>query len=487
MRFSLRHLKAGLATLGGAAWMAAGLYAPAAMAQGSTTVPAFLISDIHFDPLHDPGKVKQLAAAPVTEWKGILSAAASANQQQAFEALQQSCHARGVDTSFALLESSLQAMRARQADAKFVTVSGDLVVHAFPCRYHALMPGAGPAEYEAFVLKTIDFVMRELRGAFPEIPVYATLGNNDSGCGDYQMDAKGLFLAQAGKSLGGDLPLALQQAAMSQMAEEGNYSVTMAAPMKGTRLIALNDLFLSTKYRSCAGKVDEATPVAELAWLRQQLDEARKAGQKVWVMGHIPPGIDPYSTLTKLRNVCAGEEPVTFLSSDGLAETLAAYGDVIRLGIFAHTHMDEVRLLTAEGSGGQSAVAVKMVASISPVNGNNPSFTVARVDPATAEVVDYAVITASNQTGVGATWSEEYDFGKTFHAAEFSAPILAKLIEGFKADRGATTAESQAYLHHYFVGDRAAELSLFWPQYVCSLSQMSTKAYVSCLCGDGKQ
>ena len=39
-----------------------------------------------------------------------------------------------------------------------------------------------------------------------------------------------------------------------------------------------------------------------------------------------------------------------FLSSEALAETMARFGDVIRLAIFAHTHMDEVRLLAGGGS-----------------------------------------------------------------------------------------------------------------------------------------
>ena len=64
--------------------------------QGS--IPALLVSDIHFDPFHDPAKAKELVAAPVDRWRSILSAPSSGNQQQRFAALQQSCHARGVDT-----------------------------------------------------------------------------------------------------------------------------------------------------------------------------------------------------------------------------------------------------------------------------------------------------------------------------------------------------------------------------------------------------
>jgi hypothetical protein len=67
------------------------------------TVPALLLSDIHFEPFWDPAKAPQLAAAPSSEWRAILAAAPSPDQPQRFAALQQSCHARGADTSFALM------------------------------------------------------------------------------------------------------------------------------------------------------------------------------------------------------------------------------------------------------------------------------------------------------------------------------------------------------------------------------------------------
>src|SRR3974377_1262527 len=59
------------------------------------TIHALFISDIHFDPFHDPGKAKQLDAAPASEWGAILAAAPSLDQHQAFDSLQQRCHATG--------------------------------------------------------------------------------------------------------------------------------------------------------------------------------------------------------------------------------------------------------------------------------------------------------------------------------------------------------------------------------------------------------
>ena len=465
--------------------------APVRHPSAAVTIPALMVSDIHFDPFHDPGKVAALMAAPVSKWASILAAPDSADQATAFAKLQESCHARGVDTPFALLRSSLAAMKTQQPDAKFMTVSGDLIAHAFTCRFSALVPGAAPGDYQAFVVKTLSFVMDELRVAFPGAPVYAALGNNDTGCGDYKLDAGGAFLAEAGAVFAEGLPAAARAQAAAEFKATGSYSVEMPAPMRRTRLIVINDLFLSVKYTTCGGKPAPDAAAGELTWLEQQLAAARAAGERVWVMGHIPPGIDPYSTVAKFRDVCGGKPPVTFLADDKLADLLAGYGDVVRLAIFAHTHMDEMRLLrseesaAAEGAAGR-AVAIKMVPSISPVDGNNPTFTTAWVDPATAGLDDYAVVAASNQTGVDTQWTPAYDFGRAYHEAQFSAASVKELIAGFRADGSATTAESQAYIRNYFVGDMSRELSPFWPEYVCALDNHTAKGFAGCVCQAAK-
>ena len=398
-----------------------------------------MISDIHLDPFHDPAKVKALVAAPVSEWKSILAAPASANQERAFDSLQQACNARGVDTSFVLLRSSLQAMQAHQPNARFMVVSGDLIAHGFTCRYSTLFPNAAPGDYQAFVLKTLSFVVRELRAAFPEMPIYIALGNNDTGCGDYKLDANSSFLAEAGKIIAEGLPPTEREDAITQFAAGGYYSVPMAAPMHDTRLIVVNDLFLSQKYTTCAGKSDTAAATAQMAWLEQQLTEAQQAGQKVWVMGHIPPGIDPYSTAEKLRNVCGGEKAVTFLASNQMADLLVDHserGAARHLRPYTHGRnaAPQARRQNHRRLGTIQPLRSRWSPSISPVDGNNPSFTIARVDPSTAVLEDYEVIAASNQTGVATRWAKEYDYRDTYHEKEFTPATLGKLIGEFHAD-----------------------------------------------------
>ena len=450
--------------------------------QSRQTVSALLVSDIHFEPFWDPAKVAQLNAAPATTWRAILAKPPSPDQPQRFAALQQGCHVHGVDSSFALLDSSLKAMRSHADGAKFITVSGDLLSHAFDCKYSALLPKSTPGDYRAFVEKTIEYVVNELYAAFPGVPVFVALGNNDSDCGDYRLDAHSEFLRITGNEVTKNFPASERQAAADSFASGGYFSVSLPAPIENARLLVLDDLFMSKSYETCDGKADSSPADAQIAWLEQQLAEARANKQKVWVMGHIPPGIDLYATMKKTGDAC-GSQPNTFLSSEKMADVLAGFGDVVPLAIFAHTHMDELRLLKDEQAPSSSkAVAVKMVSSISPNHGNNPSFTLAQIDPTSATLVDYRVFAASNLTGIDAKWIKEYDFALRYYEPEFSASAVGRLIAGFAADPGAKSAASQAYIDDFSAGSPSLALQLFWPQYVCTLSNHTPESFKACVC-----
>jgi sphingomyelin phosphodiesterase acid-like 3 len=445
-------------------------------------VTTLLLSDFHFDPFHDPGKVQQLVNAPASKWGEILASPATPGQTTAFAALQRQCGARGVDTPYELLQSSLRAAHAQAPQTSFITVTGDFVAHGFSCRYATVVPGQSPGDYAAFVEKTIEYVTEEVRRTFPAVPIYAALGNNDSACGDYRLDGNSSFLAAAGRSLTAALPKSDQKKILSDFAAGGYYSTMMASPMQNTRVIVLDDLFMSRAYATCGGKQDTTVSSAQLAWLQKELTEARQRKQKVWVIGHIPPGVDIYATFSKMQNVCEGAMPQMFLASNELAEVLVANADVIRLSLFAHTHMDELRLLESENDAAKGHVAIKMVSSISPVDGNNPSFTVAQVDPSSATLVDYQVFAASNQTGVDTSWSKEYDYAQTYHQPSFSAATLDTLLGEFRRDPDAKTDESQAYIHNFFVGDSSSLIKPLWPQYVCGLSHSTAKRFTACVC-----
>ncbi|MDR3734766.1 MAG: hypothetical protein P4L10_04420 [Acidobacteriaceae bacterium] len=451
----------------------------------ANTASALMISDIHFDPFHDPAKVKALAAAPESGWEAILAAPASSSQQADLDKLQIACKAKGEDTDYALLNSALQAIREHAAAVRFVTVSGDLMAHKFACRWAQTMPGATAANYDSFVEKTLQYQAEKLQQALPHATLYLALGNNDSNCDDYTLDTGTPFLAAVAKIVGRGVGSTWTAAAAKDFATGGYYSVTMAAPMQQTRLIVVNDIFLSPGYLHCSGKPDAAPGAAQMQWLQQQLDAARKLHQRVWVMGHIPPGVNPYSTLSHGPDaVCSGAKPKMFMSSEVLGDTVAASASEIPLAIFAHTHMDELRLLgpAQPAAGVQSqAVALKLVPSISPVNGNRPSFLVAKIEPATATLADYTVYTAADAQG--SAWTPEYTFSTTYGHGGFTPATLRQVIAGFTADAKADAQPSQDYMRFYTSGTLTRELTPFWPSYVCALANTHAADYTACVCG----
>jgi len=318
------------------------------------------------------------------------------------------------------------------------------------------------------------------------------MGNNDSGCGDYALDAAhDAFLGLVAKIVADALPAVDRAEVERNFAESGTYNVPLAG-VTHTRLIAIDDLFFSGKYTTCSGKADPAPAVAQLAWLAAQLASARQHREQVWVMGHIPPGVDVYATARKNGNLCTGGKPQMFLASESLAELLAANSDVVRLAIFGHSHADEMRLLTAESSTthppaqSNPGVPLKIVSSITPINGNLPTFTLASIDPATATLKDYSVFMASNSTGVGTTWSKEYTYSTTYRERAFDAESLASLIPALQADRTAKSAASQAYLRNFIPGDLSIALQRAWPQYACSLDYDTAAGFSACACSTTK-
>ena len=473
----------------------AALLSPARSQEPPREGMALLISDVHFDPFWDPEKVAKLAAAPARDWQKIIESTPSPDRALRFAALNGSCQARGEDTSYPLLASALASIQTHAAETQFMTVSGDLIAHQFDCKFHTLFPGAKPREYRAFVEKTIAFVLGELRRVAPDEPQYVALGNNDSDCGDYKMDPNGPFLADLGALIAPQMPHQEHADAMKTFKAGGYYSAMLPSPVGKTRLLVLNDVLLSPKYASCRGTASLAPGNAEMAWLSRQLADARAAHQHAWVMGHIPPGVNAYSTLSHFGSNCSGKAPTMFLATDQLGQELVDAGDLISLAIFGHTHEDEIKPLEPEaaaasagpsGSGADAvakggAVAVKIVPSITPINGNNPSFTIAQVNPLTAVMEDYRVFAAGSQTG-SKDWPELYDFDRTYGVQSYTPDALRSVLAQLAADPQGKSKASRAYIRDFLTGRPDVLLPLVWPKYVCSLTHATAAGFARCAC-----
>jgi sphingomyelin phosphodiesterase acid-like 3 len=462
--------------------------AQAGAAQQSGMISALMLSDLHLDPFHDPAKVPQLVKAPVEQWESILGSPDSPTQDADFTAVQQTCKAKKLtDSPYALLRSSLQAAKTQAPNAQFVAVSGDLLVHDLDCRYRAALKlpratGDDQSLSAAFAEKTTVFVMKQVESAFAGIPVYFALGNNDSRCNHNRLDLQDAYLKATGQAVIDGLVgvrAAERKSALATYDSAGYYGITMAAPMQQTRLLVLDDIYMMSSFANCeADDTDHKGAQEQLTWLTRELDAARQRGERVWVLGHVPPAVNPKGALLNETALCSSGDVEAYLSSDALANALTAHADVVHLALFGHTHMDELHLLGT----GDAGVPMKVVASVSPVSGNTPSITVAIVATASAGLIDYTTFIASNVTGVDTTWTKEYSFDETYGETSFSAKTLADLIGQFRTDTAGTGTKSVAYQSHFFKGHAPIPLGPLWEGYLCSLDHPTGDGFKACVC-----
>ncbi len=447
-----------------------------------------MLSDLHFDPYRDPAKLSALRAAPVMQWAKILGDPDSVTQAADYASVQSACHARGVDSSWAVVLSSLHAAHTQQPQPLFVTVSGDLLTHNFDCRLKTLAPEATPADVAAFASKTIAFLAQQLHETFPGIPVYLTLGNNDSGCSNYHQSPGSPFVRQVSATVAADFTKAREvKTAVRAFSERGDYSVLLPKRMHNTRFIVLEDVFQSPGFGGCGSDPVENAAGAQNRWLREQLIAAKREHQTVWVMAHIPPGVDTYASYHKFikdpSKMCAAEPPTMMLASDDLARTLTEFAPIVKLAIFAHTHMDEIKILHSAGG---EAIPAKLVPSVSPINGNVPAFVVAKVQPHTAVMLDYAVYAASD--GKATSWSEEYRFSKAYGMPDFSGGSVSQMASRLATDKTGTDPVSQTYQRWFLAGDTgdfARGLKAVWPGYACAIVEDGGPVFQQCMCPEG--
>ena len=156
----------------------------AASNRQSAAANTFLVvSDFHFNPMADPALVSQLDKAAPTEWEAILNRSKPAAFSQ-----------YGQDTNWWLLQSSLDQMHNTIPHPAFILIAGDSLAHRFPQQFQSATHDSDRDHYREFVLKTVKFLVLELRKRYPTEKIFVTPGNNDENCGNYSIRAGGAFL-----------------------------------------------------------------------------------------------------------------------------------------------------------------------------------------------------------------------------------------------------------------------------------------------------
>jgi sphingomyelin phosphodiesterase acid-like 3 len=377
----------------------------------------FLIaSDVHFNPFADRALVADLAAAPPSQWEPILNRSKPAAYSP-----------YGQDTNWWLLKSALDAMRATEPHPALVMISGDLLAHGFPQAYAAAIHDSDREQYRAFVRKTVVFLAGEFRRRFKKTQILLTPGNNDNECGDYDIEAGGPFLSD---TVGVVQKLARAGGGLKDdWRALGSYSLQPSS-IPGVRILSINTVFFSNKYQAtsfanaCA-PVSSTAAAQTFSWLESNLAQAKQAGEKVWLMFHIPPGIDGYSSMVQIRRMAPGQcakaivpmwKPVWTARFDRL---LGEYQSTITASFAGHDHTDDFRVIPGAGF-------VLINPAISPIYGQNPAFRVVTFTT-DGSLTDQSTYYLNNQL-----WTREYSFATEWQSPSLNVNSLNRIDERIK-------------------------------------------------------
>jgi sphingomyelin phosphodiesterase acid-like 3 len=412
------------------------LASPAHSRSGPPSQKILIASDLHFNPFADPDLVKDLAAAPPSRWERILNRSG----QTAYSPW-------GQDTNWWLLQSTLNAMRATEPNPAVVMITGDLLAHGFPAAYAKAVHDSNRQHYRAFVFKTVAFLALELGKRFGQSQILLTPGNNDNECGDYDIEADGPFLKDTAK-------LARKLARVGGRFDRdwkalGSYTVQPRA-IRGVRIVSVNSVFFSNKYQAASfaegcSPVDSAAATQTFTWLESNLAQAGRANEKVWLMLHIPPGIDGYATMMQYRRMSAAAStedlcrkaivPIWKPVWTTLFERVTADFQTTITATFAgHTHTDDFRLLPNHGTGGGF---VLIDPPVSPIYGQNPAFRVVSFE-SDARLADQSTYYLTNlqaaRSDVLGIWTREYSFAEAWQTRSLDSRSLTNIYDRIKSD-----------------------------------------------------
>lgn len=435
--------------------VAAVVFSLFAVASSARAEQFLSVSDIHFNPFADPAIVSKLEAADASQWGAIL-ASSSVTTFSTY----------GSDVNDPLLRSAIGEMKKQLPSPAFVLISGDFLAHGFQKNYQQYATDKSQTAYTAFVKKTMAYVASVFRDAFPDVRIYPTLGNNDSDCGDYAVAPNGAFLADFRDVWS---PIVRSRSFDRRFPTGGYYKADVPA-LKNVRVIALNTNFFSTSYKNPCGKPGPDPGVRELEWLDGELRLARIEGKRVWLLYHIPPGMNVYNTVES-GGSCPNLAPETFWKDEYTKKYLsitAAHRKTIAGSFAGHTHQDEFRIATED--------FIHITPSVTPIFGNNPAFEIVDVQRH-GDVVGY---TSWHLPNVTLPWAREYAFDEAYAKSQYDTAALTELAAAIGSD-AATRAQYFGYTSSGSAKSTAEALAV-WQGYWCGLKAMTESAFTACYC-----
>jgi sphingomyelin phosphodiesterase len=368
------------------------------VSSGKTPIKVVHYSDIHVDLSYQVGAnyncTKNICCRPYTPadapGKTNFPAGAYGNTQ--------------CDSPRSLEQSMYAAIETLVPDAAFSIFTGDVV------------------EGAVWLVNQTE-VTNDLNNAYSlmstlAMPVYGVVGNHDAApvnsfppaAVDTTISSQWVY-----DTLSSDWSKWIGAAGATNADDYGAYSVKN--PGTNLRIISFNTNMYYKQNFWLYEKTMETDPDGQLAWLVSELSAAETAGERVWLMGHMP----------------MGASDALHDGSNYFNQIVVRYSATIAAQFYGHTHKDEFQI-TYSDYNAQTAANALMVSYIAPAmtpTSGNPTFRVYSVDPVTFGILDYTTYMANISSPTyqsSPTWQKYYSV-KESYGTQLSPPLTAASAE----------------------------------------------------------
>ncbi|XP_030073422.1 acid sphingomyelinase-like phosphodiesterase 3b isoform X1 [Microcaecilia unicolor] len=364
------------------------------------------------------------------------------------------------DSPWILINSSVYAMKNILPDPDFILWTGDDTPHV-----------ADEKLGEDAVLSIVEKLTTLIKEVFPDTKVYPALGNHDFHPKN-QLPAANNSIYRKITQLWGPW---LNVASIAPFERGAFYSEQLVNKTQGGRVIVLNT---NLYYKNNDQTTNMDDPGGQFKWLEEELTSAANKGEKVYIVGHIPPGM-----FEKKRSTPWFREHF----NKRYVDIIQKHHGVIAAQFFGHHHTDTFRMI--HNSAGSPISALFIAPGVTPwkttlpgvQNGaNNPGIRVFDYDRNTLQVKDmvtyYLNLTYSNLAAP--RWEKEYRLTEAFKVPDGSTKSMQTVLDKIATDK----CYLQKYYEYNSVRYDLVDCDMNCrADHVCAIREVDFTKYESCI------
>jgi len=415
-------------------------FKPVVLAEGSF----WQVTDFHFDKTYkvptDPGKICN-SQTPNTQ---KLSKAGSWGDYLC-------------DPPWRLINSSVFAMREIEPNPDFIIWTGDDMPHV-----------ANSELSTEEVIETVKNLTDLLDTVFPTKKIYPALGNHDYHPKHLMPPKPNDIYTAVGDLWSRWLP----QDAVNTFKKGGFYTVLIKP---GLRLISLNTVYYYTNDKLTANLTD---PADQFSWLDGLLTNASSNNEKVFIIGHVPPGAFERAP---------GKKWFYPQFNTKYIDAVMKHAEVITGHFLAHQHCDSFKIFYDKKGVPRSSLflcpAVTPWKTVLPTVGyNNPGIRLYKYDRTTTHVKDvwqyFTNLTQANLINKP-DWLLEYKATEAFNLPDVSPQSLHSLVQSFEP-QGSPNFKKYYLYNSVSAGGEYCEEGCKTGQ-ICGITKIDFDEYDECL------